>query len=91
MSAQDKKETIQVRARELAGIVSEEKLVEKYELSFKKEAEKLQDFVGELYPKLRKAGSYSNNFSYRPDVAGDGYSAGKSLNIGGRIAGSLEG
>ena len=75
----------------MAGSVSEEKLVEKYELSFKKEAEKLEDVLGEMYPRLRNAQKRSSSFDYRPNVAGDGYSAGRSINVGGRVAGALMG
>jgi hypothetical protein len=82
-------DTVKERAKELTGAVSEEKLIEKYNLAFKREDEKRDDFVGSLYPRLGKSSKRSSSFGFSSNVASDGFQAGRNINIGGKVAGYL--
>lgn len=84
-----KKNTIKKRAEEKSGAVSAESLVEKYQIILKREEEKLAEAVEDYYPNLRKGGYRRISANYDKNVADDGYSHGKNINVGGKVAGLL--
>jgi hypothetical protein len=87
---ENKKESIIRLAAEksFGEVVSKENLIEKFTLATVTEEKERDKAVGDFYPRLRSS-SNSYRGSYNPDSNRAGYSAGQSINIGGKVAGYL--
>lgn len=86
--AENLKATINQRAKELSGQVSEFELATKYELAIKSEKDALENAIEKMFPKVKTAKAPKDK-TFNGDIARQGYEDGLKLNMGGKVAGLL--